>query len=272
MQNWLNGLNIWSSLRILKCSLREEPLCSLNRGKFAVFSYMQRCHRGFRSSWVQLCCWVCGPQNFEGHIRLHLNGPSIFEDEGDASSETSVNSYSSTQLHALKAVNLRKTSSCGYIRNVTLFPVVFRKCLSFSLLLYLTLSFFSSRRRDAHSVVHWTPKNEDVLLPVLGSTPEECKSASISPCPARWVTAVCRTAVCCTAVCYTSVCCTAVCYTVMCRSGSIRGPKARSVRPTQEIPHLLWHLRVRCLVYMTASHLQLHPISVMLAEKCKKQE
>jgi hypothetical protein len=164
---------------------------ALNHGNFTVLRYMQRWNRGFRSSWVQLCCWVCGSQSFEGNIRLHLNGPRIFEDDGDASFETSVNPNSSTQRHILKAVNLRETSSCVYIRNVTLFPVVFRKCTSFILLLYLTLCFVSSRRRDAHSVVHWTPKNEDVLLPALGSTPEECNSASISPCPARWVTAVC---------------------------------------------------------------------------------
>jgi hypothetical protein len=113
------------------------------------------------------------------------------EDEDDASFETSVNPYSSTQRPILMAVNLGETSTCDYIRNVALFPVVFRKCLSFRSLLYLTLYFLSSRRRDAHSVVHWTPKNEDVLLPVLGSTSEECNSASISPYPARWVTAVC---------------------------------------------------------------------------------
>jgi len=64
---------------------------------------------------------------------------------------------------------------------------------------------------------------------------------------------------------------TAVCYTVMWRSGSNRGPKVRSVRPTQGIPHLLWHPKVHCHVYTNAILLQLHPISASLLEEKFKE-
>lgn len=88
----------------------------------------------FRDAAVSLCKWF---QKFRRKFRLRLHGPWTLEDVGDTFFRHAGNS--AKQCHIQKAVILITASSCEYDMERYVTSGLFRKCVSFSLLLCLTM-------------------------------------------------------------------------------------------------------------------------------------